>query len=80
MVKKKKVDLLQQRRRLLSATKSVVCEQLIEFQTDLGLSNRKTRFLAQDLKVVTSSRKGMEQGFKESLTKNSHTVDGYFKR
>ena len=54
-------------------------EQLFRFQTDLGFSNRQTRLLAQDLKVATGSRKAMEHGFKESLTKNSHTVDEHFK-
>ena len=54
-------------------------EQLFGFQADLGFSNRQTRLLAQDLKVATGSRKAVEHGFKESLTKNSHTVDEYFK-
>ena len=43
------------------------------------MSNRQTRLLAQDLRVAAGSRKAVGHGFKESFTKNSHTVDEYFK-
>ena len=62
-----------------ASTSFFTSEQLFGFQADLDLSNRQTRLLAQDLRVATGSRKAMEHGFKESLTKNSHTVDEYFK-
>ena len=61
------------------ASTSFTSEQLFGFQVDLGLSNRQTRLLAQDLRMTTGSRKAVEHGFKEILTKNSHTVDEYFK-
>ena len=61
------------------ASTSFTSEQLFGFQSDLGLSNRQTRLLAQDLRVAAGSGKAVEHGFKESLTKNSHTVDEYFK-
>ena len=43
------------------------------------MSNRQTRLLAQDLRAATCSRKAVEHGFIESIAKNSHTVDKYFK-
>ena len=61
------------------ASTSFTSEPLSGFQADLDLSNRQTRLLAQDLRVATGSRKAVEHGFKESLTKNSYTVDEYFK-
>ena len=66
-------------RRSAEASTSFTSEQLFGFQADLGLSNRQTRVLAQDLRAATGSRKAVERGFKESLTKNSHSVDEYFK-
>ena len=54
-------------------------EQLFGIQTDLGLSNKKTRVLAQDLRLATDSRKAVESGFKESIVKHSHSLDDYFK-
>ena len=49
-------------------------EQLFQFQADLSLSNMQTRVFAQDLRVVTGSRKVVKYGFKKNLTKTSHTV------
>ena len=37
------------------------------------------KLLGQDLRVATGGRNAVEHGFKESITKNSHTVDEYFK-
>ena len=61
------------------ASTSFTSEQLFGFQADLGLSNSQTRLLAQDLRGATGSRKAVEIGFKESLTKNNHTVHEYLK-
>ena len=51
--------------------------QLFGIQTDL--SNKQTKVLAQDLRVATGSRKGVESGFIESLVEHSHRLDEYFK-
>ena len=61
------------------ASASFTSEQPFGLQADLGLSNEQTRLLAQNLRVATGSRKAVEHGSRESLTKNSHTVDEYFK-
>ena len=61
------------------ASASFTREQLFTFEADLGLSNRQTNFFAQDLRVVTGLRKAVENGFKQTLSKNTHTVDEYFK-
>ena len=53
---------------------SFTSEQLFRNQADLGLVNGKTRVLAQHLKVAAGSRKAVQHGFKESLTRNSHTI------
>ena len=45
----------------------------------MRFSNWQTRLLAQDLGVPTGSRKAMEHVFNESHTKNSQTVDNFFK-
>ena len=45
----------------------------------MRFSNWQTRLLAQDLGVAAGSRKAMEHGFNESHTKNSQTVDDFFK-
>ena len=65
--------------RSAEANSSFTREQLFGFEADLGLSNRETNFFAQDLRVVTGLRKTVEHGFKQILSKNSHTVDEYFK-
>ena len=61
------------------ASTSFTSEQPFGLQADLGLSNEQTRLLAQNLRVATGLRKAVEHGFRESLTKNSHTVNEYFK-
>ena len=66
-------------RTLAKASTSFTSKQLFGFQANLGLSNRQTRLLLQDLRVATGSRKAVERGFKESLTTNSHTVVKYLK-
>ena len=65
--------------RSVNANTSFTNEQLFGFQADLGLSDRQMILIAQDLRVVTDLRKAVEHGFKQSLSKNSHTVDDYFR-
>ena len=55
-------------------------DQLLGIQTDLGLSNSQTRILAQDIRLVTGSRKSIQTGFSKEVTKNSHRLDEYFQQ
>lgn len=65
--------------RSAEANTSFTRQQFLGFEADLCLSNRQTKFFGLDLRVVTGLRKAGEHGFKQILSKNSHTVDEYFK-
>ena len=54
-------------------------KQLFGIQANLGLSNKQTRVLVQDIRLSVGSRKAVEKGFKECLVQNSHIFDDYFK-
>ena len=63
----------------LPAGKPFTSKQLFGMQTDLGLSNTRTRVLAQNLRLASGSRKAVEKGFKKSLTEHSHSLDDFSK-
>ena len=70
------------RERTVSSTKpkelSFTSEDLCGIQLDLQLSNTQTKVLAQDIRMISHSRKAVETGFKEKLVETSHCLDEYF--
>lgn len=57
---------------------ALTAQDMINFRSKYGLSQKVTRNTATDLRVATKNRKFVESNFKKSLVDNNHLLDSFF--